>query len=334
MTTIKNNVNHIALILDASSSMGPHAANVVRVFDNQIKHLAIRSKEMDQETRVSVYIFADAVACLIYDKDVLRLPSLAQHYKACGNTALIDGVLQAIADLRQTPEQYGDHAFLAYTLTDGEENRSRHTPDELSKTLSQLPDNWTVAAMVPDARGLFEAKRAGFSADNVSVWNTSSANAVEEAGEVIRRSTDAFMSARAQGVRGTKNLFTLNTAKVTAKAVASKLTELTPADYTLLNVRKSDAIKPFIESWKLTFRLGGAYYQLTKPEAVQNHKQICVQNKRNGKVYTGAEARKMLGLPDHEVKVSPATHPEFDLFVQSTSVNRKLIPGTKLLVMH
>lgn len=41
----------------------------------------------------------------------------------------------------------------------------------------------------------------------------------------------------------------------------------------------------------------------------------------------------MLGLPDFEVKVNPASYGQYDIFVQSTSVNRKLIKGTKLLVL-
>ncbi|MFA6432911.1 MAG: VWA domain-containing protein, partial [Candidatus Paceibacterota bacterium] len=143
----------------------------------------------------------------------------------------------------------------------------------------------------------------------------------------------SFMRARATGVRGTKNLFSLDTSKISATVVKSNLSELSPSDYELLNVHKAAVIKPFVESWKIPFRLGSAYYQLSKPEKVQGHKQICVQNKLNGKVYGGSNARRLLGLPDYEVKVEPASHPDFDLFVQSTSTNRNLVGGTKLLVM-
>lgn len=262
--TIKNNVNHVVFILDASGSMSGHASNVIRVFDKQISHLAARSKEMDQETRVSVYTFNTKTQCVIFDKDVLRLPSLAAHYGTGGGTALIDGTISAIGDLRKLPEIYGDHAFLAYVLTDGDETQRPSGANELAALINSLPENWTVAALVPDQNGVFAAKRVGFPANNVCVWNAASSQGVDEAGDTITRSTEAYMQARAQGARSTKNLFALNTAKVTASAVKSKLTELTPSEYTLLNVRKKDAIKPFVESWKIEYRLGAAYYQLTK----------------------------------------------------------------------
>jgi hypothetical protein len=50
-------------------------------------------------------------------------------------------------------------------------------------------------------------------------------------------------------------------------------------------------------------------------------------------VYMGEDARRMLGLPTSGVaKVRPGNHSSFDVFVQSTSLNRKLVRGTKLLV--
>lgn len=81
---------------------------------------------MDQETRVTVFQFDDVVECLVYDKDVLRLPSLRNIYgPARANTALIDATIKAVNELKETPERYGDHAFLCYVLTDGQENASR-----------------------------------------------------------------------------------------------------------------------------------------------------------------------------------------------------------------
>jgi len=53
-----------------------------------------------------------------------------------------------------------------------------------------------------------------------------------------------------------------------------------------------------------------------------------------GDVYMGDAARQMLGLPSMHVKVGPGDHPDYTIFVQSTSMNRKLIQGTSLLVMR
>lgn len=330
---IQNYINHIVFVVDASGSMRGLETEVVKVFDAQIKHLAIRSKELDQETRVTVYLFNNAVNCLIYDKDVLRLPSLKDYYQTNGGTALIDGTVTALDDLALTPQKYGDHAFLTYVMTDGEENTSKFTQFDLSKKIKALADNWTLAVLVPNQTGVHEAKKFGFPANNVQIWNTT-VDGIEKAGETMKIATDNFMVARSKGLRSTKNLFDLDVSKLTATAVATNLNQLSADQYVLIPVHNDSVIKPLVESWtKVSYTKGSAYYQLTKPEKVQGYKQICIQDKVNGKVYSGVNARQMLNLPAHEVKVNPASHGMFDIFVQSTSINRKLMKGTKLLVL-
>lgn len=331
--TLKNYINHIVFVVDSSGSMGKISKEVVKVFDAQINHLALRSKELDQETRVTVYLFETTVSCLIYDKDVLRLPSLKNFYKTGGNTALIDGTLTALNDLALTPQKYGDHAFLTYVLTDGEENSSSYTAQHLVDKINKLQDNWTVAVLVPDQLGVHEAKKFGFPANNIQVWSAT-IDGVEKAGETIKNATDNFMVARANGIRSTKNLFDLDVTKLNTTTVVNSLNQLLANQYLLIPVQTDSVIKPLVESWtKQPYVSGASYYQLTKPEKIQNYKQICVQDKVTGKVYSGVNARNLLNLPNQEVKVNPASHGTFDIFVQSTSTNRKLIKGTKLLVM-
>lgn len=330
---IINYINHIVFVIDASGSMKILQDEVVGVFDNQIKHLAKRSKELNQETRITVYLFNDTVTCLIYDMDVLRLPSLKNYYDVDGYTALIDGTVTALDDLATTPQKYGDHAFLTYVLTDGEENRSKFTQFDLSNRIKQLADNWTLAVLVPNQIGVHEAKKFGFPASNIQVWSAT-AGGVEQAGETIKAATDNFMAARAKGLRSTKNLFDLDVSKLTNENVATNLKQLPATDYLLLPIQNDSVIKSFVENWtKAPYVNGSSYYQLTKPEKIQSYKQICIQDKMNGKIYSGVNARSMLALPNQEVKVNPASHNAFDIFVQSTSTNRKLIKGTKLLVL-
>jgi hypothetical protein len=77
---------------------------------------------------------------------------------------------------------------------------------------------------------------------------------------------------------------------------------------------------------------GAGFYQLSKSEKIQDHKQIMIRDKKSGAVYAGHAARQMLGLPDFgEVRVRPGDHGNFDLFVQSTSCNRHLVEGTSLV---
>lgn len=330
---INNYINHVVLVVDASGSMQSLSRDVVRVFDNQISYLAQRSKELDQETRVSVYLFNDTATCLVYDKDVLRLPSLASIYKAGGNTALVDATLKALEDLAKTPELYGDHAFLVYVLTDGEENRSRNSFLTLANKIKSLPDNWTLAAMVPSQVGMFEAKKFGFPANNIAIWSVTAAG-LEQGGDVMKQATDNFMKSRATGVRSTRSLFSLDATALNARQVARSLDSVSALEYSVLPVTRDVVIKDFVESWtKKPYVPGSTYYQLTKAETVQPYKQVCIQDKKNGKVYSGAEARQMIGLPGTTVKVSPLNNTIYDIFLQSTSLNRKLVAGTKAILL-
>lgn len=334
MTESPNYINHIALVLDASGSMQRHARSVVTVADNLMRHLAQRSTEHNQETRVTVYVFDDKVRCVIYDKDVLRLPSIATFYTIGGQTALIDATLKSQDDLAQTAQLYGDHAFLTYVITDGQENRSTHSASQLAVKLNQLPDNWTVGAFVPDASGVFEAKKFGFPANNIAVWDTSSNMGIEKVGEVIRTATDAYMTARASGIRSTRNLFSTGADAVNEQTVSSLgLKPLSPDQFYLVPVPQDSVIKAFVESTGRTYQVGKAFYQLVKPETIQANKTLAVVKRKTAQVYLGREARNLVGLPDMEVRVRPNHNPEYDIYVQSTSVNRKLPVGTKLLIL-
>lgn len=332
--TITNNyINHIVFVIDRSGSMQGLRNNVVDVFDEQVKYLAKRSQELDQETRVSTYLFSEKTECLTYDKDCLRLPSLESYYEPNGGTALIDATLLSIEDLEKTATLYGDHAFLIYVLTDGEENRSFKTASTLSKKLNSLPDNWTLGVLVPNKNGVTEAKRFGFPEQNIQIWETTEAG-LNKASEVIKKATNNFFVNRSNGIKGTKSLFNIDLSNISSTIVKNNLDQLKANQYELLPVQKEKDIKSFVESWlKNPYVKGSSYYQLTKPETIQNYKQICIQEKATGKVYSGQSARDLLGLPNHEIKVSPANFGKYDIFIQSTSSNRKLVPGTKLIVL-
>lgn len=327
-----NYINHIALVIDASGSMTHLQNQVIAVADNQIKYLAQRSQELDQETRVTVYTFANKVECVAYDKDALRLPSLGSGYRPDGGTALVDATVKALSDLAQTATLYGDHAFLIYVLTDGEENASTLRSTALKERIDKLPENWTLAVFVPNQNGVFEAKRFGFPAQNISVWDTS-ARGIAEVGETMRKATDAYMTQRATGTRGSKNLFTLDAANLTKANVNRQLVKKTPDQYTAIPVRKEAQIHEVVEKFtRKPYVLGSAFYQLTKRETVQAQKSVAVREKASGNLYVGTHARTLLNLPDHEVKVTPADHDSFDIFIQSQSVNRKCLVGTVVVI--
>lgn len=332
----ENYINHISLVLDASYSMGRRATEVVKVADAQIAYLAQRSKELDQETRVTVYTFNDYVKCCIYDKDVLRLPSIASHYEIGGNTALLDATIKSQQDLAETAQRYGDHAFLTFVLTDGQENRSAHGARQVLKTMIEgMEDNWTLAVLVPDKLAEHDAKNHGFPKDNIAIWDVNSKEGLNEAASRIRVATNTFMENRSLGIRGSRTLFSTGVDTLNKAAIKNaKLKPISKSTYTVLDVTAPSPIRDYVQVCGLQFVIGKAFYQLTKTESIQSQKAIAIRNRKTGTFYTGADARDILNLPfGIEVRVKPDFNPDYDVFVQSTSVNRKLVPGTKLLVL-
>lgn len=326
--------NHIALVVDRSGSMQHLASKVVEVFDSEIAHLRQRSIYLDQETRVSIYVFDDRVSCLCFDLDVMRVKSLRGLYHIGGQTALMDATAQAIEELGKIPELHSDHSFLVYILSDGEDNYSRRqTSSSLTRMIGGLPDHWTVVAQVPNAVAVHEAKKFGFPAGNIQVWDTGSSRGLETAARSTRSALDTYMTNRATGTRGTRSFFTTDLGNVATRDVVNTLEQLKPSQYNIYDVRRDSDIKTFVEKLEKQYIKGSAYYELTKAETIQHHKQVVIQNRKNGKVYNGDGARQLLKLPAFEVRVSPGDHGDWRIFVQSTSVNRKLVPGTQLVVL-
>ena len=325
-------INHVALVLDGSGSMQHQKPNVIKVADEQIRYLAQRSEDLSQETRVSVYVFDDVVECLLFDMDVMRLPSIADLYRVRGMTALIDAAIKSQQDLSTTSQLYGDHAFLTFILTDGGENRSRNTTRALSQVLDNADENWSIGWLVPNAEGRGYVQRLGVSSDSIAIWDASSAKGMLDAGNKIRTATDNFMAGRATGIRGTRSVFGTGADVVNRSTVAHALRPLTTKDYALYDVPAAARIDEFVKGVRGSYVRGTGYYQLTKTETIQATKQIIVVERLTGRAYSGQQARDLIGLPSRPVRVKPDYNPEYDIYVQSTSINRKLMPKTRLLV--
>jgi len=334
---MKHIINHIAFVIDESGSMGQFSKNVVSVFDDQIKFLSEKSQELDQETRVSVYLFGGTeVKCIIYDRDVMRLPSLKNLYKPAGGTPLFDALDIAAQDLFMIPEIHADHAFLVYVVTDGGENASSRLDSLLFKDLVNKinnKENYTLAVFVPSKIEFEINKQLGFLEENICIWDTSNHKSFNDVGTTIRTSTTQFFKNRSTGIRKSTNLFKVDV-NFTKTELKENLTELSKSSYKLFNISREATIKPFVEKeTQKPYVKGNSFYQLVKPEVIQNYKDIIILDKNSGRVYGGLDARNLLGLPNFDIKVSPGDFDKYDIFVQSTSVNRKLLAGTKLVVL-
>jgi hypothetical protein len=133
--------------------------------------------------------------------------------------------------------------------------------------------------------------------------------------------------------RGLNKMFStmLNRAVPTMVADAD-LHAVPPGRFQVLEVDENGPIKQFVLDNGLTFKVGRGFYEFTKTETIQGHKEIILQDKTTGDFFEGEKARELLGLPHGETaRIRPASLERFVVFVQSTSANRKLIGGTKFL---
>lgn len=104
-----------------------------------------------------------------------------------------------------------------------------------------------------------------------------------------------------------------------------------PSRFQMLNVPNNVAINDFVRSTGATFKTGKGFYELTKTELVQERKEVVLRNAL-GDMFSGHKAREMIGLPYGERgRVRPMKSLGYDVFIQSTSANRKLIGGTRFL---
>lgn len=326
-------INHYALVIDVSGSVYPFINQMIELADKTIDRLREKSVKMNQETRLSIYTFSDKVECVVFDVDVTRLGSLAGKFRADGRTALMDGIGHTIDDLETIPTKYGDHAYVLYIITDGEENASRrYDVVSLRKKIEELDENWTLSVLVPNRDGVAEAKRFGIPAECIETWDVTKAG-LDRIIEEIGRSSEVFMEARTQGIRGMKGLLKLNLKDLDKSTIKANLQEVDGRTYRIYPITSNTPIKDFVEKVKKTYVKGLAYYQLTKTELVQHHKEVLVFDRTKKKLYRGASARQVLNLPDYDVKVNPELNDKFDIFIQSTSVNRKLVAGQNLVLL-
>jgi hypothetical protein len=316
----------------------------IRVFNDQINKIKVKAYDEKQRTYVSIYTFDTWTKVVAFNMYPEAVPYLTRdNYVANGrSTALLDAVGRATTDLSMLPDADDiNHSFLVVVITDGRENDSRkHTPVDIRDMLAryQGTDRWSFAFLTP-ARSKHLITALGVPAGNVQEWDPHAANGMDVVATSTSQGLDKFIESRAKGKKSTNTFFT-NMAKV-KKSDLAKLEDMS-ARFTAWTIPSEQDISAFVngklESPTLAGRLGPAYqpgrafYQLTKSEKIQPHKDVCIMDKVSGKIFGGVQARQLVGIPLGEaVRVRPGNHMNFEIFVRSNSMNRKLVRGSKLL---
>lgn len=134
------------------------------------------------------------------------------------------------------------------------------------------------------------------------------------------------------GTRAITGMFDSLRGIIRAATTATDLEVVNPSRFQLMDVDKECEIKSFVTDRGAAFKKGRGFYQFTKAETIQERKEVVLRDRVTGDMYTGDKAREMIGLrPGERATIRPTYLDKYDVFVQSTSVNRKLKPGTMFL---
>ena len=325
--------NHFVFLIDESGSMQHIRSNTIAATNEMIETVKREAYKSGQLATVTQKTFSCRSRTQALNAKLEQLRPLSPAtYCPSGMTALRDVVYDTIREINGLSASGGaNHSILFVVVTDGDDTCSATGQQDVNNLLKTCvaTDHWSFAFLVPPGSGAGVTHRWGLPDGNVKEWEQTS-EGVRHATQSVVSGLQSFTSARASGKRSVTNFFSPDLSKVTATKVANKLDDLT-RKVKISTVSAEEEIRPFVENhMRINYERGHAFYQLMKKETVQGYKEVILFNKKSKKIFGGVGSRAVLGLPDGDVKVDPGIQGEWDIFVQSTSVNRKLPRGTKV----
>ena len=332
---MKQQKTYFGWVNDHSGSMNHLASAALKDFNANIEAVkaATSAKELDAVVSV-VGIGLGNNGFGVMRQVVNSNPHVlkpATDWPTPGGTPLYDGIGDMINLLQQLPDAKEDHVSMLITITtDGEERHSRiwdRTMVYGKITDLQKTGRWTFVFRVP--KGMTHSvSDLGVPMDNIQEWETTAAGVAKSTAQTTA-AIDQYVTTRASGGKATGGFFA-NTDKVNL----AQLEEVSK-DYKLYVVPNDDAdngmmISSFILRHRMKYLKGAAFFQLVKTEAkVGPEKGILIQERTTGKIYTGPKVREMLGIPrGQNARIHPGQLDGYNIFIQSTSWNRKLPKGT------
>lgn len=337
-------VTYVYFAIDGSNSMYNCFGEALDQLELNIKTLTQDSAKFDINTFYSVYLFGyenktvkELIPLSSVKSNYQNLNYLTSKYLLGNSTPLLDAVdhgLNLIKNNQDYINSNSNASFLLVTITDGEENSSKISKTNFKKNINTIlknNDKVTLAFLVPPG-ATKEITNFGIPEGNVAEWDNTVKGA-KEAGTKTNQGLSNYINNRSTGVLRTNSFYvTTDLSKVTKKDLKN-LVDLSK-QFKSYTVDKETPIKEFVENkTKSTYIFGSVYYQLTKKEDVQANKSILIKDKATNKLYGGSEARDLLNLTSSGTsKVTPGNHSNYEIYVQSKSINRKLVRGTNILV--
>lgn len=334
----KQSKNYIGFVNDHSGSMSHLASAAAKDYNEIIASIKQAASVEMLDTIVSVVGIGFPTDSEVTQQVVISNPHVLKpvdHWPTNGGTPLYDGIANIIDLYSKLPDSKDPHvSFLIMITTDGEECSSRFQTEATIKKLLQekMHDGrWTFVFRVPKNATRF-IEKLGIPSGNIQEWDTTTVGMATSSAQT-QTAVSGFFRSRAGG-QSASSSFYANAAQVNVAA----LQEINPKEISLYVVDPADngiQIQSFILKHRQKYLKGAAFYQLTKTESrVGPDKKILVRDRQTGKFFGGKEARQMLGLPSNQnTRLHPGDHGNFDLFIQSESINRKLVGGTGVAYM-
>lgn len=335
--------NYIGFARDHSGSMYTIAPAAARDYNENIASIKNAALEHSVDTIVSVvelgYGDTDKVRSVVTNSSVHALTPLVESaYTARGRgTPLFDAAGELIEMFQAVPDANDPNvSFVVFVTTDGGENSSvKYSGQSIAKLIAklQLTDRWTFVFRVPRG-GRKYLTQYGIPDGNIQEWDQSD-RGMAVSTVATKSAFDNFYAAKARGVNSTGKFYA-DLSTVSLKEVKANLVDISKqvTVYEIDSDWDGTQIRDFVNAQGVTFTKGCAFYQLVKTETVQASKQVAVRDIDSGAVYSGYAARDLLGIPHTgDIKLAPGSYAsKYEIYIQSTSVNRKLTKGLGVMI--
>lgn len=325
----KKLTHHVYYLVDSSGSMAPFRKEVVTLLNNQINDLKKIKTNTNTFVNIATFGSSDAYNPICEDLPINKLTNIDKDsYNPQGMTPLNDCLITALY------EDTLEDTYLIVLITDGCDTSSFIKTNAMSKLIKDkiATDRWTIAVACPSEYVASINKDYGIPLGSITSWDQSK-EGIKALSLKVTKGTESLYRAINSGVSNIRSTYFTPELNVTKTKIKNTLTEVTN-DYMRLKVLPKDNLSAssFVTGRGIKFEVGMLYYQLVKPEKVQDYKNIILMDKSNNRLYTGDEVRDLLNIPETSVNLNPTDSDKYLIFIRSTSWNRNLVNNTFVLL--
>lgn len=330
---------HVAFCIDESGSIQGIVKPLVAAYNKNVESIRDAVLAEGQEASMTALAFGHRILkhrVLYVGHQVQTVEKLKDgDIIPSGMTPLFDSVYRAIKKLEEMDDGKDETTFVINVVTDGHENSS-YSPgiDVTIKTMEEkiATDRWTFAFMVPNGSATYFSRKYKIPIGNIQEWDSKTEVGTQTAFVQSAKGFADYFGGKSRGIKSTKTFYS-NLEDLTVRQTRKDLSEITKQVEFIIPSEECQIRQCIIGAGHI-YVAGCAFYHLIKTEKrVQPKKMVALRVKTSGKVYCGNEARKLLGIDGltTTVRLVPGDHAKFDVFIQSTSYNRKIPTETEVM---